>query len=146
MATTNGAPPDVPPSAGFTTVTVAVPAAARSPVRIAAVNCVTLTYVVVRAAPFHCTRELDVKLLPVTVNVNAPESTVAVAGRIEAIAGVGLTVMVNETPVVVPPPGAGLQTVTLAVPAVARSEFKIIAVSSVELITVVALAAPFHFT
>ena len=61
---------EVPPP-GFTTLTCAVPAAAMSLAGIAAVSCVALTNVVVRAAPFHCTTEPETKLLPLTVSVNA---------------------------------------------------------------------------
>lgn len=43
---------EVAPS-GFTTLTWAVPAALISPAGIAAVSCVALTNVVLRAAPFH---------------------------------------------------------------------------------------------
>ena len=43
-----------PPGVGFRTVIAAVPALAMSAAVIAAVNCVALTNVVVRALPFHC--------------------------------------------------------------------------------------------
>jgi hypothetical protein len=42
-----------PPGVGFTTVMAAVPTAAMSAAVMAAVNCVALTNVVVRALPFH---------------------------------------------------------------------------------------------
>src|ERR1035438_369630 len=48
-------PEDPPPGVGFTTVTLAAPALTISAAVIAAVNCVELTYVVARLAPFHCT-------------------------------------------------------------------------------------------
>ena len=47
-----------PPGVGFTTVTCAVPALARSAAVIAACNCVELTKVVARALWFHCTVEV----------------------------------------------------------------------------------------
>lgn len=49
------APEVPPPGAGFTTVTLTAPAAARSPAEMAAVSCVALTKVVVRLDPPHCT-------------------------------------------------------------------------------------------
>jgi hypothetical protein len=42
-----------PPGEGLTTVTLAVPAETMSAAVIAAVNCVLLTYVVMRLDPFH---------------------------------------------------------------------------------------------
>src|SRR2546421_11473025 len=55
-------------------------------------------------------------------------------------------VIVNVCGLEVPPPGAGLNTVTGAVPAVARSLAEIVAVSWVLLPYVVARSAPFHRT
>jgi hypothetical protein len=49
----NTAPAEVPPGAGFATVTVAEPAAATSEAAIAALTVVELTYVVARAEPFQ---------------------------------------------------------------------------------------------
>src|SRR5438445_6559547 len=54
--------------------------------------------------------------------------------------------MVNAAGAEVPPPGAGLTTVTLAVPAAAMSVAGIVAVSCVGETNVVARAAPFQFT
>ncbi len=65
------------------TVTCAVPAAATSVARIAAVSCVALTNVVVRADPFHCTTAPDLKFCPFTVSVNAAEPAVVEAGASE---------------------------------------------------------------
>ena len=53
------------------TVTEAVPGLAMSVARMAAVNRVALTKVVVRLLPFHCTTELLIKFVPFTVNVKA---------------------------------------------------------------------------
>ena len=78
--------------------------------------------------------------------MKAPDATVADAGRIEATEGVGLAVIVNDTPLMVPPPGVGLKTVTIAVPAVLRSLLRIAALNCVELTKVVARAVPFHCT
>ena len=58
-----------PPGAGLSTVMEAEPWLAISAALICALNCVTLTKVVMRAVPFHCTTEPFTKLLPVTVKV-----------------------------------------------------------------------------
>src|SRR5206468_2779116 len=79
-----------PPGAGVTTVTEAVPGAARSAAEMAAANWVLLTNVVVRAAPFQRTVEAGTKPLPVTVNVNAAPPTVALLGASVVSTGVGL--------------------------------------------------------
>jgi hypothetical protein len=78
-----------PPGDGFTTVTLAVPAAAMSAAVIAAVTCVLLTKVVVRADPFHFTMEVLTKLLPFTVRVKAAPPAVADAGLRLVIVGTG---------------------------------------------------------
>lgn len=127
--TRNDTPPEVPPSEGLTTVTVAAPDTATSPARIAAASCVKLTKVVARLAPFHCTNADDAKALPVTVSVKAPEPTFTDAGRIEVTEGVEAEVMVKLTPVEIPPPGVGVDTVTVVAPAVVRSEARIAAAS-----------------
>src|SRR5580700_4029640 len=54
--------------------------------------------------------------------------------------------MVNVCGAEVPPPGAGVDTVTLAVPALAISVAGIVTVNSVECTKVVARAAPFQCT
>src|SRR4030095_15012844 len=77
---------EVPPP-GFATVTCAVPAVAMSLAGIAAVSCVALTNVVVRAVPFHCTTEPETKLLPFTVSVNAGPPAVALLGESEVNEG-----------------------------------------------------------
>ena len=96
--------------------------------------------------PFHCTCEADRNPEPVTVSVNAPDDTLADAGRIEASAGVGFAVIANETEEDVPPPGAGVTTVTAAVPVLLRSDARIAAVNCVALTKVVTRLAPFHCT
>jgi len=114
-------PPDVPPPGdGFTTVTEAVPAVVMSLAKMAAVTCVALTKVVARALPFHCTAELETKLVPVTVSVNAAPLAVALEGESELAVGAGL-LMVKVREFDAPPLGEGLTTVTEAVPAVAGS-------------------------
>src|SRR6267143_5615650 len=134
-----------PPGAGVTTVTCGVPAAATSAAAMAAVSCVGLTKVVVRAAPFHCTLEPLTKLVPVSVSVKAAlPADVPVGDSVESV-GEGL-VMLNVCAAEVPPPGAGVTTVTDAVAAVARSAAGMAAVSCVALTKVVVRAAPFQRT
>jgi hypothetical protein len=117
----NAAPADGPAlGGGFTTVTVAIPAAATSVAVIAAVNCVALTNVVVRAVPFQFTAAPLTKFIPFTVKVSAPLPTTALEGDSDVIRGCGL-LTVKVTAAEVPPPGAGLLTVTLTAPAVAMS-------------------------
>ena len=86
-----------PPGVGLKTVTLAVPAVAMSAARIAAVTWVALTYVVVRFVPFHLTTELEMKLVPLTVNVNAEPPAVADDGLRLVVVGRGLsgTLIVN---------------------------------------------------
>ena len=131
-ATVKVRPEDVPPpGAALTTVTVLEPTAARSVARIVAFNCVALTNVVERLAPFHCTCDAMVKPLPLTVSVNAPELAPAETGDIVVTAGIGLVcaVMVNVAACDVPPPDEGFTTVIAALPAAATSEPEITAVN-----------------
>jgi len=141
-ATAPEAPPP-PPDVRLNTVTWAVPAEATSAAVIAAVNCVAPTYVVARLAPFHCTTEQGTKLLPVTLRLNAPVPTVALAGRSAAIAGIGSAELgadvvkgsVFEFTV-------RLETDTDAVPGNAESAALMIAVSCVGLTNVVRRGEP----
>jgi hypothetical protein len=89
-----------PPGEGFATETETVPAVAMSLAEIAAVNCVPLTKVVVRALPFHPTVEPETKFVPVTVSVNAAPPSMALEGESEASVGAGFTVSIAavETP------------------------------------------------
>src|SRR5439155_320716 len=134
-----------PPGVGVTTVTCGVPAAATSAAAMAAVSCVALTKVVVRAAPSQRTVEPLTKLVPVTVSVRAAlPADVLVGDSVESV-GEGLLTL-NVCAAEVPPPGAGVTTVTDAVAAVARSEAGMAAVSCVALTKVVVRAAPFQRT
>jgi len=81
--------------------------------------------------------------VPFTVSVK-PELPAAVeVGEIDVVVGTGL-LMVNVWAADVPPPGAGVTTVTEAVPAVAISVAGTIAVSWAEDINVVASGEPFQ--
>ena len=71
------------------------------------------------------------KLVPFTVRVKADPPAVADEGLKLVVVGTGLsgTLIVKVCELEVPPPGEGLKTVTLAVPAVAISAALIAAVS-----------------
>jgi hypothetical protein len=87
------------------------------------------------------------KFVPVTVSVKAAPPAVALAGEIELSVGLGFgALIVNVCAPEVPPPGAGFDTVTDAVPAEAMSAAVICAVSCVLLPNVVARWLPFHCT
>jgi hypothetical protein len=140
--------PDVPPpGVGLKTVTDLVPVVAMSAAVIAAVNCVAETYVVVRSAPFHLTTDPLTKLLPFTVSVNPEPPTAAEDGDKLVRTGTGLpVVMVNVSAPDVPPPGVGLNTLTVLVPAVAMSDAGIAAVNCVGETYVVVRFDPFQRT
>ena len=90
----------------------------------------------------------ETKLEPVTVRVKADPPAVAELGAVEVRVGTGLfpAVTVKVFPAEVPPPGAGLKTVTVGLPAVAISDARIAAESWVEEMTVVVRSTPFHRT
>jgi hypothetical protein len=109
-----------PPGAGFVTVMLNVPPVVRSLAGIAAVNCVALPKVVVRAEPLKFTTDVETKLVPFTVSVNAASPTFLLAGATLVVVGSKLFT-VKVCPLDVPPPGVGLVTVMLNVPPVATS-------------------------
>lgn len=136
---------DVPPlGAGLTTVTCALPAVLMSVARTDAVSWILLTNVVASFAPFHSTEEVETKFDPLTVSVKLAPPARALLGESDVAFGTGL-LTVNVAGGELPPPGAGLLTVTLKVPAAAISEAGTEAVSSVPLTNVVVRAAPFQF-
>ena len=94
--------------------------AAISAAGIAAVNCVALTNVVFRSAPFHWTTAPETKLDPLTVNVKSCPPVTTVVGVIEVSLGSGF-VMLTPSELEVPPPCPGLNTVTTALPEAVRS-------------------------
>ncbi len=134
-----------PPGAGFVTVTFPDPTVVMSVDGMVAVSCVALTNVVVRAEALKFTTEVGTKLVPFTVSVKPAPPAVAPFGLSEVIVGTGLFTVKEAFPDV-PPPGAGLVTVTLNVPAVAMSPVVIAAVTCVALTKVVVRAAPLKFT
>ena len=136
-----------PPGAGLNTVTCALPATAMSAAVIAACNCVVPTKTVVRADPFHFTTAPETNPDPFTISENAAPPATAVDGPSEVIVGTGLDVeIVNVMAFEVPPPGAGLNTVTCGLPAAAMSAAVIAACNCVVPTKTVVRADPFHFT
>ena len=109
-----------PPGGELTTVTVAWPAEDRSAAMICACNCVLLKNVVVRLLPFQSTVEPGTKLVPLTVSMKASAPAGALDGKIVARVGDGLA-MVKLAAFELPPPGAGLRTVTETVAPAATS-------------------------
>jgi hypothetical protein len=103
------------------------------------------TKVVGRALPFQCTVESEVKFAPVTVNVKPAPPATAELGFTDATVGEGLPT-VKVSPLEVPPPGVGVETVTVAVPLAAMSALVICACSWVLDTKVVGRALPFHCT
>jgi hypothetical protein len=78
------------------------------------------------------TNEVGMKFVPLTVSVKAAPSAVTVFGEIVVTVGTGLKAtgeIVKSKPFDVPPPGAGLVTVTIAEPAEAMAADGIVAVS-----------------
>lgn len=146
LFTVNVEIPEVPPpGARFVTVTLSVPAAAMSAAAIEAVICVALTKVVVLAAPLKFTTDVETNPVPFTVSVNAAPPFVPLVGESDVIVGMGLFTVNCEFPDV-PPPGAGLVTFTLNVPAAAICPAVIAAVTCVALTNVVVAAVPLKST
>ena len=137
----------MPPPAGFVTVTFTVPAVAMSAAGIVATiwALVTDDGVIAGLDPKFTVAPLA-KPVPLIVSVNAVPPTVEKVGAIEVSVGPETALIVNDRVPDVPPPGAGLVTVTVAVPAVAISAAVIAAVSCVALTNVVVLVAPLNFT
>jgi hypothetical protein len=131
---------DVAPH-GLTTVIEAVPGLAMRVADTVAVSCVEETNVVVRAAPFQFTIEVDTKFMPLTVNVNCGSPAAAQVGLRELIDGVALIVNVAAPDVAPHPP-----TVIEAVPGVAMRAAGTVAVSRVEETNVVTSGLPFQYT
>src|SRR5262249_58418494 len=113
---------------------------------LAALPGVGLTKLFSRAVPSHCTAAPFTKFVPPTVSVNAGPPAAALFGvRLVSVGtGFGAAVIVNVSGPDVPPPGAGFTTVTVAVPAVARSPAGILALSWGALGSRVVSAVQFH--
>src|ERR1017187_1139685 len=82
-----------PPGLGVNTVTVADPAEAMSLAGMVADMAVVIPLLtvcdVVRLVPFHCTTELWLKVVPLTVRVKAEPPAVALDGDSDVITGNG---------------------------------------------------------
>jgi hypothetical protein len=132
-----------PPGAGLKTVTVAVPAVAMSLAGICAVRGPLLS-AVGRSLPFQRTTELGTKFVPITARVKVCAPTGAQFGSRELIVGMGFVplLMVKLTRFELPPPGAGLVTVTAGVPTEAIAAAGIAAFNCVELTNVVVGVVP----
>ena len=87
--------------------------------------------------------ESELKPVPVAVNVKLALPTTAEVGFTDVRAGAGLP-MVKVCAPDVPPPGAGVEMVTLTEPVVTMSALVICAVSWVLDTKVVVRAVPFH--
>jgi hypothetical protein len=131
---------DVPPH-GLTTVIEAVPGLAMREADTVAVSCVEEINVVVSAAPFQFTIEVETKFNPLTVNVNCGSPAAAQVGLSELMVGAALIVNVFAPDVAAHP-----ATVIEAVPGVAMRAAGTVAVSFVEELNVVASGLPFQFT
>jgi hypothetical protein len=131
---------DAPPH-GLTTVIEAVPGLAMREADTVAVSCVEETNVVVSAAPFQFTIEVEMKFVPLTVNVNCGSPAAAQIGLSELMVGTAAMVSVTAPEVDAHPP-----TVIEAVPGVAISEAGTMAVSCFELTNVVTRGLPFQYT
>ena len=138
-----------PPGKGLNTVILFVPAAAISDAGTDAVNCVGLIKFVVSAVPFHLITELLMKSAPVTANVKPAPPATAVAGLIPVNTGTALfptAFTVKAEGLEMPPPGAGLTTSTVTIPAAATRLALIVTETCVVLINVVVSGVPFHAT
>jgi hypothetical protein len=134
-----------PPGVGFTTVTLAVPTVAISWAEIAACKLVFEAKVVVRALPFHRTSEEATKFVPVTVSVKPASPANTALGPSNTEVGVGLSIAKFSAPEM-PPPGVGVETVTMAVPVAATSAAVMAACKVVLETNIVVRAEPFHCT
>jgi len=134
-----------PPGAAFTTVTDTVPAVVTRLAGTVAVTWVEETNVVVKLVAPNLITEPETKFVPVTVRVNEALPAATHVGFIEVVVGAGLLI-VNVAEFDVPPPGAGLTTVTEAVPPTATFAAGTIAVSLIEETNVVTRGEPFQLT
>lgn len=134
-----------PPGEGLKTVIDRLAPLATSAAEICAVNWVPLTNVVVRLAPFTCTTEPGMKLLPLRVNVKPALPALTLLGEMLASEGCGL-LMVRVTAAEVPPPGVEFTTVIETEPTEAMSLAGIAALSWLPLTNVVVRLEPLTLT
>ena len=101
---------------------------------------------VTRLDPAHLTTDAGRKSPPLTVKVNWADPTGFDEGERLVMDGTGLEVTTKGIVLDVPPPGAGLTTVMLKLPAAVRSEAGMMAVSWVAETYVVVRLDPAHLT
>src|SRR5438067_3846834 len=106
-----------------------------------AVSCVEETKVVVSAAPFQFTIEVEMKFMPFTVNVNCGSPAAAQVGLSELMVGPALIVNVCAPDVAPHPP-----TVIEAVPGTTMRAAGTVAVRCLESTNVVTSGVPFQYT
>src|SRR5262249_33680263 len=132
---------------GLVITTAGVPWLATSVACNAILTCVAESTVTVRAWPPTVALAPAAKPVPVTVSVKAALPAVTLAGLRVLMLGVGFTgATVSGRAADVPPPGAGVNTVTLGVPAAATSLAGMAAVSCVDETNVVGRLAPLTWT
>src|SRR6266540_904212 len=140
----------LPAAAWLLTVTLNVDPAAISLAGISALSWELLSNTVDLFCPFHRTTDVAMNPVPFTVRTNPGPPARIVLGLTLVMAGVpGPRVRIAKLlpcERLPPEPGAGLTTVTVAVPDVAISLAGIVALSSLVLTSSVGLAAPFQNT
>jgi hypothetical protein len=104
-----------PPGNELKTLMFIIPGSAMSSAEIDACICVLETNIVGRFKPFHLTTDPCMKFVPVTVSEKPAPPARAEDGLRLVTLGTGL-IIENGNEFERPPPGIGLNTVTLAVP------------------------------
>lgn len=134
-----------PPGAGFATVTMFSELPRIELAGSDVVNSPVLTKEVERLTPFQVTLEDGTKPVPLTSSGVGGAPATMLAGVMAAIAGSGLFTW-NATAPDVPPPGAGLATVTAADPPFSSEAAGTTAVRPLDDSYAVATFCPFHWT
>jgi len=133
--------------AWFATWTATVPWVTTSVASSAILTCVVESTITVRAWPPTVAVAPAANPAPVAVSVKAPLPAVTLAGLRLLMFGVGFTrATLSGRAADVPPPGAGVNTVMLGVPAAAISLARMAAVSCVDETNVVVRPAPLTWT
>jgi hypothetical protein len=132
-----------PPGGGLKTATLLIPGTTMSPAETTVVKVALLRNVVLRLEPFNWMTEAGSKPAPLTVKVKEEAPAVVELGLRPASVGAG-SETVNDWPAEVPPPGAGLKTVTLITPGATKSMAEMAAVRVLLLTNVVVRLEPFH--
>jgi hypothetical protein len=128
------------------TVIVVLPGLEVSVAGMAARTRLLLRNVVARSTPFHRMIDEDTKPVPLTVRLKeGPPATSEEGVRLERV-GIGLLPIANVCRFEVPPPGRGLNTLMIAVPAALRSLAGMEAVTWLESMKVVRRSEPLHRT